>query len=100
MRSLLVLILLGALAGGAFLSRPNIEAHRSHAEAALEEKRKAQGDGDAIGDLIGAMFENRTDTFEDMMVATKLTTRSGDDVVLECWGVFSQFFCSGPAEQL
>ena len=95
MRSLLVLVLLAVLAGGAFLSRPDIEAHRSHAEAALKEKRKGSG-GDAIGDLIGAMFENRTDTFEDMMVATKLTTRSGKDVVLECWGVFSQFFCSTP----
>ena len=96
MRSLLVLILIAALAGGAFLSKPNIEAHRKHAETVLKEKSKAQGGGDAIGDLIGAMFENRTDSFEDMIVATKLTTLSGDKVVLECWGVFSQFFCSSP----
>jgi hypothetical protein len=96
MRSLLVLILLAALAGGAFLSRPDIEAHRKHADTVLAEMRKDKPDGDAIGDLIGAMFDNRNDTFEDMMVATKLTTRKGEDVLLECMGLFSQFFCSTP----
>ena len=94
MRSLLVLVLLAALGIGGFLSKPGIEAHRKHA---AEELAKTEGKGDAIGDLIGSVFGNRTDTFEDLMVATKMTTREGDKAVLECWGVFSQFFCSKPA---
>jgi hypothetical protein len=94
MRSLLVLVLLVALGIGGFLSKPGIEAQRAHT---AKELAKANGEGDAIGDLIGSVFSNRTDTFEDLVVATKLTTREGDKAVLECWGVFSQFFCSKPA---
>jgi hypothetical protein len=96
MRSLLVLVLLAALAIGGFLSKPGIEAHRAHA---AKELAKTNGEGDAIGDLIGSVFSNRTDTFEDLVVATKLTTREGDKTVLECWGVFSQFFCSKPPNE-
>lgn len=99
MRSLLVLILLAALAGGAFLSRPDLAAHRRHAEQVFEEQRK-QGKGDAIGDLIGAMLGGgKSDRFEDLMVATKYTVEEGDKASLECWGVFSQFFCSTPEEK-
>ena len=94
MRSLLVLVLLVALGIGGFLSKPGIEAHRKHAS---EELAKTDAKGDAIGDLIGAVFSNRTDTFEDLVVATKMTTREGDKILLECWGVFSQFFCSRPS---
>lgn len=94
MRSLLVLVLLVALGVGGFLSKPGIEAHRNHA---TEQLAKTDARGDAIGDLIGAVFSNRTDTFEDLVVATKMTTRDGDKALLECWGVFSQFFCSKPA---
>jgi hypothetical protein len=96
MRSLLVLLLLVALGVGGFLSKPGIEAHRKHA---TEELAKASGEGDAIGDLIGSVFSNRSDSFEDLVVATKLTTKEGDTAVLECWGVFSQFFCSKPASE-
>jgi hypothetical protein len=99
MRSLLVLILLAALAGGAFLSRPDLEAHRKNADKVAAEQRK-DGKGDAIGDLIGAVLSGgSTDSFEDLFVATKYTVKSGDKVRLECWGVFSQFFCSSPEEK-
>ena len=97
MRSLLVLVLLVALGIGGFLSKPGIEAHRRHVEAELAKK---DGESDAIGDLIGSVFSNRTDTFEDLVVATKLTTREGDKAILECWGVFSQFFCSKPSSEV
>jgi hypothetical protein len=99
MRSLLVLVLLAALAGGAFLSRPNADAQRRNAEQVLEDQRK-QGKGDAIGDLIGAVLGGgKSDQFEDLMVATKYTVKEGDKTRLECWGVFSQFFCSSPEEK-
>ena len=96
MRSLLVLVLLVIVAVGGFLSRPNIEAHRKHAEEVLAKEHKS---GDAIGDLIGSVFANHTDSFEDMMVMTKLTTKEGDKPVLECWGAFTAFFCTKPSEK-
>jgi hypothetical protein len=96
MRSLLVLVLLVIAGVGGFLSRPDIEAQRKHADEVLKENRS----GDAIGDLIGAVFSNRNDTFEDLMVATKLTTKDGDKVMLECWGAYTQFFCVRPEEEM
>lgn len=98
MRSLLVLILLAALAGGAFLSKPTLEAHRKHADEVFAAERKEQGGEGDIGGFIGGVLEEatRSDDFEDLVVATKYTTKSGDKTLLECWGVFSQFFCSAP----
>lgn len=98
MRSLLVLVLLAALAGGAYFSRPTIEAHRSHAEAVFATERKEQGGAGDIGSFIGGVLEEATrkDKFEDLIVATKYTASSGDKTLLECWGVFSQFLCSTP----
>ena len=96
MRSLLVLVLLAALGAGGFLSKPNLDAHRANADKVLAEQRKAEG-GDSIGDLIGAVIGGeRTDNFEDLIVATKYTAKQGDKTLLECWGAFSQFFCSAP----
>src|SRR5262245_40046389 len=94
MRTLLVLVLLVIVAVGGFLSRPNIDAHRKHRDEVLS---KAEG-GDAIGGLIGSVLGDRTDSFEDFMVATKLTTMGNDNKpALECWGAFTAFFCSKPA---
>ena len=98
MRSLLVLVLLAALAGGAYFSRPSIEAHRRHADEVFAAERKEQGGAGDIGGFIGGVIEEATrkDKFEDMFVATKYTASAGDKTLLECWGVFSQFLCSAP----
>ena len=42
MRSLLVLVLLAALAAGGFLSKPTINTHKAKAHDAFETKRQAQ----------------------------------------------------------
>jgi hypothetical protein len=94
MRTLLVLVLLVIVAVGGFLSRPDVDAHRAHRSEVLS---KEEG-GDAIGGLIGSLLSDPTDSFEDFMVATKLTTMGSDNKpVLECWGAFTAFFCSKPA---
>jgi len=95
MKSLMVLVLMAALAAGGFMSRPDLEAHRANAQKVLAEQRK-EGKGDSIGDLIGAVLSEKSDDFSDMFVATKYTVKEGDKVKLECWGAFSQFFCSTP----
>lgn len=96
MRTLLVLLLLAALGAGAFLSKPTVEAHRANAEKVLAEQRQAGGD--VIGDLIDVVRDRTDDDFEDMMVATKYTARQSGKPRLECWGAFSQFFCSALAQ--
>jgi hypothetical protein len=93
MRTLLVLVLLAALGAGAFLSKPPLDAHRANAEKVLSER----SGGDDIGDLIGAVLGQRADTFDDLFVATKYTAVRGGKSLLECWGAFSQFFCSARA---
>jgi hypothetical protein len=96
MRTLLVLVLLVIVGVGGFLSRPSVEAHRKHADEVLT---KDEG-GDVIGGLIESLAGGRTDSFEDMMIATKLTTMGKDaKPVLECWGAFTAFFCSKPAAE-
>lgn len=98
MRLLLILLLAGALAVGGYLTKPTLEAHRAHANEVLAEKGK---EGDVIGDLIGSVINaaTRKDDFEDMLVATRYTVRSGETVLVECLGVFSQFFCSTPEKK-
>lgn len=98
MRSLLVLVLLAALAAGGFMSKPNLDAHRANAQKVLAEQRKENDD--TIGDLIGAVLgrEEGAGNFEDMLVATRYTATQGGKAALECWGAFSQFFCSTPRQ--
>jgi hypothetical protein len=98
MRSLLVLLLLAALGVGAYMSKPTKEQQLANTDKFLSERRAR--DGDDIGDLIGGLVESaqRNDTFEDLVVATKYTAKAGDKVVAECWGVFTQFFCSSPQD--
>jgi len=95
MRLLLIIILLGALGAGGFMTKPNMETLRTHAEQVLADKQKSD---DKIGDLIGNVLGgiNHSDQFEDMVVASKFTRRSSGNVLIECWGAYSQFFCTTP----
>jgi hypothetical protein len=99
MRSLLVLVLVAALGAGGFMSKPDQAAHKANADKVLQDRRAR--DGEDLGDVIGGLIEgaSRTDSFDDMVVATKYTAKSGDKVLLECWGAFTQFFCSNPNEK-
>jgi hypothetical protein len=97
MRLLLIMILLGALGVAGFATKPNLETLRKHAEQVLSDKSKAKGKDD-IGDLIGNIVSgvSHSDEFEDMIVASKFTRRSSGDIVIQCWGSLSQFFCTTP----
>ena len=99
MKTLLVLVLLGALAAGGYFSKPTQEQHKENADKFLSERRSR--DGDDIGDLIGGVLEsaNRQDAFEDLVVATKYTAKSGDKTLVECWGVFTQYLCNSPLDE-
>ncbi len=95
MRMLLILLLGGALALGGFLTKPDEAAHRRHVDSALLNLN----DGDPIGavlDAVGKLSGAQTSAFEDLVVATKYTVRSGDKVTIECLGLYGQFLCSQP----
>jgi hypothetical protein len=78
------LLLLVALAIGAFFTRPDAEAHRKTA-AILFMKGMATGSD-----------QQRTDSFQDMYVVSKYTTQAGGRTLLECWGGFTRFLCLEP----
>ncbi len=94
MRTLIILLLAGALAFGGYLTRPGEDAQRANADKVLAERRGGFDVGDLIGDVLGGRKEERK--FEDMMVATRYSIRSGDEVVIECFGLFAQYLCSQP----
>lgn len=94
MRMLLILVLLGALGFGGFLTRPNEEAQRKNADAEITKANGSDGIGGLIDTVVGGI--TRVAKFEDLLVATRYTVTSGDTTVLECLGAYAQFFCSKP----
>jgi hypothetical protein len=98
MRSIIVVALIVALCAGAYLSKPNFDAQRRHANEVLAERTEQRADAGDLGGAVGGVIDqiNREGKFEDFFVASKYTASSGDRKLLECWGVFSQFICSTP----
>lgn len=94
MRMLLILVLLGALGFGGFLTRPNEDAQKKNADAEIAKANGSDGIGGLIDTVVGGI--TRTAKYEDLLVATKYTVTSGDKMVLECLGAYAQFFCSKP----
>ena len=92
MRMLLILVLLGALAVGGFLTRPGEEAQKRTADAEIAKANGSDGIGALIDSVVGGI--TREAKFEDMLVATKYTVTQGGSTVLECLGAYAQFFCS------
>lgn len=81
---LVFLLLLGL--GGAYITRPGEGLHRGVAVALM-----GQGKVTAPAEATGAY------AFEDFYVVTRSTMRDGDSGLLQCWGVYSRFLCTGPA---
>jgi hypothetical protein len=94
MRMLLILLLVGALAFGGFLTRPGEDAQKKNADAEFAKASGSDGIGALIDSVVGGI--TREAKFEDMLVATRYTVSSGGSVVLECLGAYAQFFCSKP----
>lgn len=80
------LLLLVALAGGGFLTRPNVERHQAVAEALAGKGLAAQPPQGAVRELL----------VDDYYVATHSRLSAGDSVMLDCWGAFTRFFCTRP----
>ena len=90
MRAILVLIvILGLVAAGGYFTRPTQGLHRGVASVLMAQGKTARPDA-ATGKY----------AFDDFYVATRSTMTSGDREVLQCWGAFTRFLCTGAPPQV
>lgn len=99
MKSLLILLLGGLLAFAGYLTKPDEKAHEANAEKQLSSTRGGFDIGELIADKVFGANAKDGRKFEDLFVATKYTVKADDTVILECWGVFSNFWCSQPEKK-
>lgn len=89
MRGFLVLLVVaGLVSAGAWYTRPSHGLHRGIASSLMAEGRVARPEQGP-----GAW------AFQDFLVATRSTMSSGNRELLECWGFFTRFLCTGAAPQ-
>jgi hypothetical protein len=81
---LVLLVVLGLVGAGAWYTRPSHGLHRGVATTLMAEGRVARPEQVAGGWA-----------FDDFMVATRSTMRTGDRELMECWGFFTRFLCTG-----
>lgn len=90
MRAILILlVILGIVGVAGFFTRPSHGLHRGVATELMAEGRVAPPDA-ASGRWV----------FDDFYVVTRSTLTSGDRDVLQCWGAFTRFLCTGAAPQV
>ena len=88
MRVAIVLVFLLLVAGvAAYMTRPAQGWHRGVAVALMEQGKVSIPD-EATGRYL----------FEDFYVVTLSTMTSGEGTVLQCWGAYSRFLCTGPVQ--
>lgn len=86
---LVLLVIVGLIAAGAYVTRPNQGYHRGLASKLMEQGTVARPEV-APGNY----------AFDDFIVLTRSTMKTGDRQLLQCWGVFTRFLCTGPAPQV
>lgn len=84
MRGFLLLVFFG-LAVGSVFTRPSLEAHRTRV-AQLLEMQGLSPPGEA----------GKTEGFRDLYVASEYLLESNDQMVMHCFGAFTQFACLTP----
>lgn len=99
MKTLLILLLAGALAFGGYLTRPDEKAHEQNAEKVLSATRGGFDISALIADKVFGAGKKDGRKFEDLFVATRYTVKADDDVILECWGLYGQYLCSQPEKK-
>lgn len=89
MRGLVIFIVILALvAAGGYFTRPTQGLHRGVASVLMADGMAGRPDA-GTGKY----------AFDDFFVATRSTMTSGDRQVLQCWGAFTRFLCTGPVPQ-
>lgn len=88
MRGFLFLVLLGLCLAGAYVTRPGEGLHRGVASALMEQGRVPRPD-----------IATGAYAFNDFLVVTRSAMRSSDRELMECWGAFTRFLCTGAPPQ-
>jgi len=86
---LVVLVLLGLLGVAGYFTRPSHGLHRGIATALMGEGRVPRPDA-ATGRW----------AFDDFYVLTRSTMQAEGRDVLQCWGAFTRFLCTGAPPQV
>jgi hypothetical protein len=87
MRVVIVLVFLFAVAAvAAYMTRPGQGLHRGVAVALMDEGKVSRPDA-----VTGRY------AFDDFYLVTRSTMTTGEGKLLECWGIYSRFLCTGPA---
>lgn len=87
MRVVIVLVFLVAVAAvAAYMTRPGQGLHRGVAVALMDAGKVSRPDA-----VTGHY------AFDDFYLVTRSTMTTGEGKLLECWGVYSRFLCTGPA---
>ena len=87
MRVVIVVVFLFAVAAvAAYMTRPGQGLHRGVAVALMDSGKVARPDA-ATGRY----------AFDDFYLVTRSTMTTGEGKLLECWGVYSRFLCTGHA---
>ena len=87
MRVVIVVVFLFAVAAvAAYTTRPGQGLHRGVAVALMDAGKVARPDA-ATGRY----------AFDDFYIVTRSTMTTGEGRLLECWGIYSRFLCTGPA---
>ncbi len=89
LRIVLVLLVIAGVAG--FFTRPQEPAMRDAADAVL---RDINSSGDLVDAAQALIVGDRQ--FSDYYVVTKYVVSAGDNVLVDCWGGFTQVQCSRP----
>lgn len=89
LRIVLLLVVIAGVAG--YFTRPQEPAMRDAADAVL---RDVNSGGDLVDAAQALIVGDRQ--FSDYYVVTKYVVSAGDDVLVDCWGAFTQTQCSRP----
>jgi hypothetical protein len=90
MRITIILVFLFAIAAGAaYMTRPGQGLHRGVASTLM-----------AQGSVVRPVETTGVYAFDDFMVATRSTMRTGQRDVLQCWGFYARFLCFGAGAQV
>lgn len=90
LRIILLLLIIAGVAG--FFTRPQEPAMREAADAVLSDINSGGDLVDAAQALIAGDRQ-----FSDYYVVTKYVVIAGDNVLVDCWGAFTQVQCTRPA---
>jgi hypothetical protein len=87
--------LLVVIVGVAFLTRPSAASMSAVADAKLRGVTEAAAENVDLGGTLGGVVAQAADgAYESFYIAARYRKPAGADPLVECWGLFTQTFCT------